>query len=124
LAVISASWLSSDEVVRASGRDMVRFTDLWKARRSCLRCAVKDAEGDLRIVLAWERRDCSVSFGVLSGVVGSGGGSDLGVWGSAGSASSEVSFLDALMARIFRPARRSVRSFGAPVAKRTLSGST
>ena len=77
--VISASWLSREVVVRASGRERVRLTVRWKARRSCLRWAVRYDEGVLRMDLAWDRSDCKSFLGFLSRVVGSGGGPDLGV---------------------------------------------
>ena len=42
LAVISESWASRELAVeKASGRERVRFTVRWKARRSCLRRAVR-----------------------------------------------------------------------------------
>ena len=128
LAVISASWLSSDVVVRASGRERFRFTVRWKARRSCLRWAVRAEAGLLRMALAWEMSDCRAILVSFSGTATSGGGSDLGVGGSLGSDSDSDSlaaaFCEALAARSLRPAARSALSFRAPVAKRTRSGST
>ena len=44
-----------------------------------MRWAVRYVEGVLRMDLAWDRSDCKSFLGFLSRVVGSGGGSDLGV---------------------------------------------
>ena len=122
-AVISSSCLSREEVVRVSGRERVRFTVLWKARRSCFRFAGSDSEEFERSSFACASISLRVSLGVLPKPVDSDGGGGLGFGGSAGSTSPWDCLLDALR-RNFRPARRSELSLGAPVAKRTRSRST
>ena len=80
LAVISESWASREVAVeKASGRDRVRFTVRWKARRSCLRRAVRVWEGVVRMSFAWARSDWRVSLVDLAGAVDSGGGGEEGV---------------------------------------------
>jgi len=122
-AVMSSSCLSREGVVRASGRERVRFTVLWKARRSCFRFAGKVFDGLERSSFACASNSLRVSLVILLGWVDSEGGGELGVWGLVGSVSPWDRLLEAL-ARNFRPARRSELSFGAPVLKRTRSGST
>ena len=78
LTVISESWASNEVAVeKASGREMVRFTVRWKARRSCLRRAVRVWEGVVRISFAWRRSDWRVSLVDLAGAVDSGGGGEV-----------------------------------------------
>lgn len=79
-----------------------------------------------RRVLACERRLWSVALGVLSVLADSLGAVDFSVCGSAGSELGSESGVEVFLAfaRILRPARRSLASLGAPVAKRTRSGST
>lgn len=127
LWVSSWSWASSESVKlldcwgKRWVRDSVFLRRRWKERRSCFRFPLReDEDEDVRRVRAWERRDWRVSFGLSSG--GSSGGPS---WdgeaeeGSSGDLAAAFSFL-----RAFRPARRSRASLGAPVAKRTRSGST
>lgn len=78
-AVMSSSCLSREDVVSASGRERVRLTVRWKARRSCFRFAGKDPVGLERSALACARRALRVSLGALLGSVEVGGGGGLGV---------------------------------------------
>ncbi len=107
--------------VREVGRERVRLRVCWKARRSCFLFAVRSSEGLARMDLACFRsrwRVSSGSFGV---------GASVGVKGFAASeppASVSVSSSLEVFWRSFRVARRSAASLGAPVARRTRSGST
>ena len=68
------------------GREMVRLRVCWKARRFCLRFAVRSADGLARMVLAWERSWVRILSGFL-GEGGSGDGMALGVGISSESSS-------------------------------------
>ena len=122
-AVMSSSCLSREDAVSALGRASVRLTVRWKARRSCFRFAVTESDGFESKTFACASNDFTVSLGSLLESSGPSGGGEVGVSGSGDSASSEGGLLEDLT-RIFRPARRCNLSFGAPVAKRTRSGST
>lgn len=110
-------------------REMVRLRVRWKARRSCLCLAERVSFGLASMDLACLRSEVSVFFesGASVVLVGCSPSPD-GAVAAAASESSDVSsrassdagdFLVSLL-----PDRRSCLSFGAPVAKRTRSGST
>ena len=120
--VSSRSWASRESVmlVDVEERESVRFTSCWKARRSCFFFAEREElESAERIDLACVRRVFSFSLG------SSGSASGSAAAGETSSARSVVSFEEVeVLILSLRPSRRSSLSFGAPVAKRTRSGST
>lgn len=123
--VSSRSWASRESVrpVEVVEREMVCFKRRWKARRSCFRFAARD-ESVERMFLAWASMDLSSSLVSLGGVGLAGFSRAFGV-AEGDSEASEVEELEADdFCLSLRPARRSFLSLGAPVAKRTRSGST